>query len=547
MKKNKWQILINIAIIGFIIDIISAIYFVITKRDILLNAGISIIIAMVSGALALVIFVVHRFVTVSNLKKFVKEISVNKKGNLAKRPSGEDIFADIGDNISGLNHNTKKMLSDIAEVSQKLKTISIELNSNFAQSEQASVDISSSIQTVASNASEQVESTNLLKGSVEGIKMNSDTINESSDSSLAVADDMLKVVHGNIDAFNYVIEKLKENAKNSEEISESITSLQKEAIEIHNITEVVEEISGRTNLLALNAAIEAARAGEEGRGFAVVAEEVKNLAEQSASSTQEIKGLLDKLSESINAISITMKERFSNINADIEYADNSKKSCDDLAIAAEKTFNAIETIKDYSTKNQNLVSNTSGSFSNIVENTENLTAFVEEVSASSEELAANMTQSLQNVDQMVKIAHDIDDLVLSYINQVDIDSQIGKYIEETKEFLKKINEEMKSSGKDMSKASDYLSAKMKENNRLEYIGIIDQRGDMVSATSPIDMSNRNYSHRPYFIESIKGNPYSTDPYISNVSYDYCIAVSIPYKGKQGETAGVLMADINIER
>ncbi|KHF11261.1 chemotaxis protein, partial [Vibrio parahaemolyticus] len=117
---------------------------------------------------------------------------------------------------------------------------------------------------------------------------NSTVIAEKAQNTKNIAEEMVKTIKENQKTFETMIYKIKSTGDVSKKLAKNVRILESEAEEISKITDVVTEISERTNLLALNAAIEAARAGEHGRGFAVVADEVGQLADKTSKSLLNI-------------------------------------------------------------------------------------------------------------------------------------------------------------------------------------------------------------------------------------------------------------------
>ncbi|MBQ6888106.1 MAG: hypothetical protein IJN54_11395 [Lachnospiraceae bacterium] len=134
-----------------------------------------------------------------------------------------------------------------------------------------------------------------------------------------------------------------------------------------------------TNLLALNASIEAARAGEVGKGFAVVAQEIKNLAENSGRSADNIAELLGQ----VQAI----------ITTTVEQTGYNVEKIDESAVLVDKTAKEFDMIYE-------AVENTNKGIEILLENIQQMSDVAENLAATTEEQAATTTSISENISEL---------------------------------------------------------------------------------------------------------------------------------------------------
>ena len=193
-----------------------------------------------------------------------------------------DEIGDMGKAMQTMTGSLRKMIGEISHSMGSLSAASTHLAENSAAMSEGSRNSSDRAHSVAA-AAEQM-STNVIAVAV-GVEQATANLAHVS-SNMEQMTSTITGIAGNSEKARRIT---KEAVNQAARITEQMNQFNRAAQEIGKVTETIGAISSQTNLLALNATIEAAHAGAAGKGFAVVAGEVKNLAQQAAAATQEIK------------------------------------------------------------------------------------------------------------------------------------------------------------------------------------------------------------------------------------------------------------------
>lgn len=239
----------------------------------------------------------------------IKDISQGE-GDLTKRL---DIHS--SDEIGVLSSHFNHFLDTIHQSIQEVNQAAMALKTSIHQVRSTTSDSMSMSQEQLQRSNNVTMAVVELSKAAEEITRNADTASMLTGDIQQKAQQGLSALHDNINAMDVLSQTMQASSK-------QIDALSVETANIDNILEVIKGVSSQTNLLALNAAIEAARAGEAGRGFSVVADEVRQLAQRTQDSTEEIAGLIANLQRGASGAVDTMKQSQSSSETSVFMANN---------------------------------------------------------------------------------------------------------------------------------------------------------------------------------------------------------------------------------
>ena len=341
-------------------------------------------------------------IVIKPLKKIDKELGVII----------DEINQDRGDLTKRININRKdeigKVATNINVFIEKLQTIMQKITSNSKQLDETVGNVVGKVNTANGSACDISAVMEELSATMEEVAATVKNIDENT----AVANtkvDKMTVETGNVvDYSNEMNEraiKLQETAQaNKDEttkmvgsIIEELKNAMKESKKVEKISQLTSDIlsiSSQTNLLALNASIEAARAGEAGKGFAVVADEIRELAESSRNTANNIQEINEMVISAVEGL-------ISSSNKIVDYVDETILPDYDDFVSSGKQYN------DDSTHIKNIMDEFTGLSNDMQKTIKSMVDAINGITKAVEASADGVTSAAMSVDSLVADMNDV--------------------------------------------------------------------------------------------------------------------------------------------
>ena len=347
----------------------------------------------------------------SELTEIIDEIK-GGHGDLTKRVTVKSMD-EIGQSSIGINHfieTLQNIMSNIISNSNVLDGVVGNVASSVAASSDNANDISAILEELSATMEEVSATTNSVSENTTAAEGKVQKMADQTKVMSQYAQDMKKrateLEHTATENMNSTNEMIGEITTEMNQALENSKSVEKVA----QLTADILSISSQTNLLALNASIEAARAGEAGKGFAVVADEIRQLADSSRETANNIQTINEQVIEAVQGLVVSSEKIVGYINENIlpdyrAFVQGGQQYNDDAT-------HIDNTMAEYASEAQDILAT-------MMEMTE----AIEGISRAVEESANGVTDAATNIDFLVQS--------MSTVNgQMEENSTVAKNLKE---------------------------------------------------------------------------------------------------------------------
>ena len=360
------------------------------------------IIFVVTICAALVISFLYGTQMVKPLKEIQEFARHLAEGNLTweVHVKAKNEIGQTGELLGAARRNTRKLLQDITEVANGVSGAIRNFDSAFNNMKVSIDETSTAVNAIAGNVNEQACATDNATGEVSvmanRIERTDDEIKVLDDN----AKDMKRLSEQSMNTLNNLI-KVNDSARENIKAMSNQTEATNHAVQqIEIAANLINEIADQTSLLALNASIEAARAGESGRGFAVVADEIGKLANQSATSVEEIRRVIEELISNTSKSVQIMKDMNQSVDVQVSSLSETYNIFKDLYHELDNCVNAVQTIGTMTGEIENQRTNVTRSLDILNNLAQDNAAVAQETSAKTGELSNIVDGSNQIVIEL---------------------------------------------------------------------------------------------------------------------------------------------------
>ena len=308
-------------------------------QTISLIGGFVIAIILMILELVIIKIIIGKF---DSIKKNIDDLNTGDK-DLTKRLTiyHNNEISEVKKSVNIFVNTVHETVREIGSANYNLKSTFENVKKQLDETKNQMDDISKEITTATETLKAEDKSVNDTSELVSQISSNITTLNQMIDSqvdSITQASAGIEEMIGNIQSITGSVDKMAgeftelnaatvEGIEKNRIVNELLNSVLAQSKTLQDTNMVIASISSQTNLLSMNAMIESAHAGEAGKGFAVVAEEIRKLADTSATQSKSIGENLKLIAENIRKV--------------VESADLSKAS---FEVVSEKTNNTSELV-----------------------------------------------------------------------------------------------------------------------------------------------------------------------------------------------------------